>query len=165
MPCRSEYMEPTYQEREKERKLRKDFETLGNQATYGADVLREYLLGNLTEKDILMWVNRDFTSTYDDLCERNAKSYVKVPTETAAKVHVLIKEYQQLDGLATRMEAPTKKQLAKIEKDQITHREEDLKRLMKTFADKGDRVRLRKVLDADNTKPLEPQLGFSPDAF
>lgn len=55
--------------------------------------------------------------------------------------------------------------LSLIEKEQIAHRKEDLKRLEKTFKESKDAQRLGLVVLADPTKPLEPQLGFDPDEF
>lgn len=165
MPCRSDYMEPTHRELQEEKELRESVQFLGDKATYACDMLREYLLGNLTEKEIMLYVNLPLSPQLTELEERNSKLYSKVDKKLFTKVFTMLHEYEALNVLAQRLEPPTKKQLAQIEKNQIQHREDDLSRLMKTFAEKGDRVRLRKVLDADNTKPLEPQLGFSPDAF
>lgn len=52
-----------------------------------------------------------------------------------------------------------------IAEKQIEHRKEDLKRLEKTFREKKDAERLGKTMLADPQFPLEPQLGFDPDAF
>lgn len=50
---------------------------------------------------------------------------------------------------------------------QTKHRQDDLDRLTVVFAKdvKTHRERLMKVLFADPTEPLEPQLGFNPDDF
>lgn len=53
----------------------------------------------------------------------------------------------------------------KVSTDQTKHRKEDLKRLEKAFRESRDAEKLGKVMLADPTKPLEPQLGFDPDAF
>ncbi len=55
-----------------------------------------------------------------------------------------------------------------LRKCQIEHRKDDLNRLVKAFAKnptEKNKERLKKVLDADPTKPLEPQLGFNPDDY
>jgi hypothetical protein len=52
-----------------------------------------------------------------------------------------------------------------ISKDQVAHRKEDLARLKTTFKQNRDFDRFEKVVLADPSKPLEPQLGFDPDAF
>jgi hypothetical protein len=52
-----------------------------------------------------------------------------------------------------------------ISKNQVEHRKEDLARLKETFRQRNDFGRFEKVILADPKKPLEPQLGFDPDAF
>lgn len=52
-----------------------------------------------------------------------------------------------------------------IQRRQVAHREEDLKRLEETFIKKKDHERLALVWKAKPAKPLEPQLGFDPDDF
>lgn len=66
--------------------------------------------------------------------------------------------------------------LKQIQHDQFKHRKEDLARLEETFRkslkETNDYARetiiyglLGRVVAADPTKPLEPQLGFDPDAY
>lgn len=55
--------------------------------------------------------------------------------------------------------------LKTVYKNQVKHRKEDLKRLQKTFTESKDAEKLGLVMLADPTKPLEPQLGFDPDAY
>jgi hypothetical protein len=55
--------------------------------------------------------------------------------------------------------------LKKINAAQIKHRKEDLQRLEQTFRKSRDAEKLGLVMLADPTKPLEPQLGFNPDAY
>ncbi len=55
--------------------------------------------------------------------------------------------------------------LKTVYKNQVKHRKEDLKRLEETFRASRDAEKLGLVLLADPTQPLEPQLGFDPDAF
>lgn len=165
MPCRSDYMEPTAEERKATRELRESVEALGDKLTYSMDVIREYLLGNMELPATLAFINFDADGEYVRLREKNDKLYVKVPAETMAQVNKMVSQYEELNELATRMEPPSKKQLQKIEKDQIEHRERDLRRLMKTLAAAGERELLKRVLDADNKKPLAPQLGFNPDDY
>lgn len=165
MPCRSDYLEPTPGERAATTKLRKEVEALGDRLTAAMDVLREYLLGNEPVTATLTYVNIDAGREYVALREQNDKLYVKVAPETMAKVNGMCSEYHDLNTLVCRMEPPTKKELEQVRRAQVKHREEDLRRLMKTFGQTADRERLAKVLAADNTKPLEPQLGFSPDEF
>lgn len=56
-------------------------------------------------------------------------------------------------------------ELKQILKDQEKHRQVDLDRVAQVLSKnlKKNKDKLQKVLDADITKPLEPQLGFSPD--
>lgn len=167
MPCRSDYMEPTDGELKQTKDVREKLEELGNRATYSNDVLREYLLGNKTEREILKHVGQEyeFDGEFEKLTAKNSKLFVRVPEKTVQQVYGLLNEYSALNDLASRMEPPTKKQLAIIERKQIAHRKADLARLLKTLGAAGDVEKLRKVLDADPLKPLEPQLGFSPDEY
>jgi len=165
MPCRSDYMEPTANELEQTRKLRERMQALADRAAYACDVLREYLLGNLTEKDILEYVGHGYemSTLAGDLAEENSKLYVSVPKEHWTQAWDEVSRYCALESLATRMEPLTKKQLEQIERQQIAHRKKDVARLLKILGEAGDVERLRKVLDVDVNNPLEPQLGFSPD--
>lgn len=52
-----------------------------------------------------------------------------------------------------------------IERRQVAHRKEDLKRLERTFIAKKDTERLALVWKANPKKPLTEQLGFDPDDF
>lgn len=57
----------------------------------------------------------------------------------------------------------------KMYKDQVRHREDDIKRLKVTFAGmkqtKLVQKRQAKLVEANPNFPLEPQLGFSPDKY
>lgn len=167
MPCRSDYMEPNEKEKAAAASTRKAFESLGNRATHGADVLREYLLGQGTTDSILKYVNLPLEDEYILLRKHDDASYVKVDAAFRAYVNVLVEDYIFYNDMVTitGRDNLSPEQHAEVEKAQIAHREQDLSRLMKTFAESGDRVRLRAVLDADNTLPLAPQLGFDPDDF
>jgi hypothetical protein len=112
-------------------------------------------------------VNQPLLEEFTRLMDLNSKSYVKVAVPFTEQVAGLISKYDEVNEIATHhgkdsLDDETK---AHIENEQRDHRETDLRRLMKTFADSGDRERLVKVLAADNTQPLVPQLGFSPDEF
>lgn len=88
------------------------------------------------------------------------------------------------DGGAPVRDAIPRQILQTITEKQIVHRQEDLRRLdttlsekIKTFASTGEMSvsrmdaiadfmnKLKSVRLADATKPLEPQLGFDPDAY
>ena len=165
MPCRSDYMEPTYDETRESLALRKKFEDLGDRATHGADVLREYLLNGGEEpyKYVSLHLGVELTK----LKAQNSKLYVQVPQSLVDQISELVDMYEEVNTLlVTRGQSGhTKKQLKHLGSAQEEHREQDLRRLMKTFGEAGDRVRLAKVLAADNTKPLAPHLGFDPDEF
>lgn len=168
MPCSSEHMEPTPNEMAQTKDLREEIEALSNSATADIDILREYVLGNVAAERILGRVNKPYHEKYLELRDRNARLYVKVKAETLAQANMLVTEYETVDELV-HAKAGGKpigaEQMTKLEAEQIEHREQDLRRLMKTFAHSVDRERLKKVLEADNTKPLQAQLGFDPDEF
>lgn len=59
-------------------------------------------------------------------------------------------------------------EVEEVLKTQEKHRQADLDRLIKTLGKnptKKNKDLLKKVLEADITKPLEPQLGFDPDSI
>lgn len=163
MPCSSEHMEPTPGELRETARVRELVENLADRLTHANDVLREYLLGNKTEKEILPFISYDAERRYVELRKQNDKLYVKVDAGEMAKTNELVDRYIQLNSLATRMEPPTKKQLAQIEKEQVAHRDEDIRRILRTAASADDRELMRKALSCDVNSPLAPQLGFDPD--
>lgn len=167
MPCRSDYMEPNDKERAAAASTRKAFESLGNRATHGADVLREYLLGQGTVDSILKYVNLPLEDEYILLRKYDDASYVKVDAAFRAHLNVLVEDYIFYNDMVTvtGRDNLSSDQLDEVRQAQIKHREQDLSRLMKTFAEAGDRLRMRAVLHADSAFPLAPQLGFDPDDF
>lgn len=161
-------MEPTANEKAETKALREEYEALADEATADADVLREYVLGNVAAERILGRVNKDLSGKYVALRKRNEKLYVKVPDQIAAPCNQATGEYEIADQLAHAKAAGRPiddETLEEVERIQIEHREADLRRLMKTFADSGDRKNLRIVLEADSNLPLAVQLGFDPDDF
>lgn len=79
-----------------------------------------------------------------------------------------VREYRTADKLYIKIAAGgdlTDHQRTQVQKKQVSHREEDLRRLMKTFGVMGDRAKLQVVIVADPNLPLDPQLGFSPDDY
>lgn len=171
MPCRSDYMEPTEREKKAWAVWREDAQSLADRLVYSTDVLREHILaGNSDEvRPILSHVDKSnyYRDEVKKLQDRYKKLYLAPAKydEYNKRLPNLLGDYTAVDRIVVKGEKLEKDVLASIEKDQSVHREEDLRRLMKVFAESGDRQRLKKVLDADNTKPLEPQLGFSPDDF
>lgn len=173
MPCSSSHMEPSTRERLRGSKIIVGLNELADRLTHDNDVLREYILGEVTfeHKVILPLLNRvrDYRKALTTLRDQKKGLYdLAVPKEAPGLFdHVtdLLMSYEFLNDLATRQRVMTKEDHDYLVREQNLHREEDLKRLMKVFSKTSDRERLRIVLDADNTKPLEPQLGFSPDDF
>ena len=159
-------MDPTPGEIIATKRLREQFETVGNLATHGADVLREYMLNGIGAEPY-QYVNMHLSIEFARLKTQNEKLYVQVPQSLIDQVTDLVDEYEEVNTLliSRGQSGLTKKQTRKLEAEQTAHREQDLRRLMKTFGETGDRVRLAAVLAADNTKPLAPQLGFDPDEF
>ncbi len=164
MACRSDYMEPTPTERMETSKVNSELKTLADELTHSCDVLREYLLGS-NDVPVFKHVNRNYSARLLNLVDRNSGLYVKANAGLLDHVSQLNSSYIYVNALLTSGVEMTPELIAILEKQQTEHREADLKRLMRTFANNLDRVRLRKVLDADATKPLAPQLGFDPDEF
>ena len=167
MGCRSDYLEPTPQEKAGAAELRKQFEEIGDRATHGADILREYLLGNVAAQRILNVVNQPLLAEFEKLDQLNAKNYVKVSEPFLSQVRGLVRTYERVNKIATHtgkdsLDDETKAHLMDA---QIEHRKADLARLMKVFAGLGDTENLRKVIDADPMQPLAPQLGFDADDY
>jgi hypothetical protein len=160
-------MEPNANEKGAAAEIRTQFEELGDRATAGADVLREYLPGNVAAQKILTVVNQPLADEYKRLVEINSKNYVKVSDPFLEQVAELIAKYDGVNEIATHhgKDSLDDETVAWLTNEQLDHRQADLSRLMKTFGASGDTVRLRKVLDADPSQPLVPQLGFSPDEF
>ena len=165
MPCRSDYMEPTANERAESAAVRQLFEDIGNKACQFSDALREYLLDNVELEDVLGYLNHDLDGDYLRAVPHLKGLYVSVPGETTAKVNELVQEYTDLNEMVITKQKLTPAELESLAFTQQQHREADLVRLMKTFGETGDRKRLLAVLQADATRLLEPQLGFNPDDF
>ena len=167
MPCRSDYMEPNAHEKAEAAELRKQMEEIGNKACHGADVLREYILGNVAAQKMLPLLNQKLEQELHRLAKLDAKPYVHVGEGFKEQIAQLVDEYEKLNELVTTVgkDSVEANILEAIEAEQIEHREQDLKRLMKTFGDSGDREKLAKVLGADNRKPLAVQLGFDPNDY
>ncbi len=164
MACRSDYMEPTPTERMETNKVNSELKTLADELTHSCDVLREYLLGS-NDVPVFKHVNRNYSARVLNLVDKSGGLYVKANAGLLDHVTELNTNYIYVNALLVSGVDITPEIVEVLNKQQIEHREADLKRLMKVFADNLDRVRLRKVLDADATKPLAPQLGFDPDEF
>jgi len=169
MPCRSDYMDPTPSEHQATNAVNTAAKGLADRLTYSADVLREFFLSGKKTGVPLDHVNLAYSNEWDHLRKRAGKLYYMVPADAGLLAHVedLLAQYIEANqALVDNVSGPARASIrAKLKRQQIAHRKADLARLMRTFADKGDTVRLRKVLDADPNKPLDDQLGFSADAF
>lgn len=161
MPCRDGGVAPVSAS-ERTRIAQEKFDSLNERASLGGDLLREYLLGNVAVQRILPLLNQKLEEEIKNLRDTHLVSAIEFD-----RVCDLVGEYEELNTLVTSIGKDTlsAKDKVVIEQRQIQHRNEDLIRLMKTFADSGDRDRLRVVIDADPNKPLQAQLGFDPDEF
>lgn len=102
----------------------------------------------------------------------NAKkvSTPKKPTQ-ARQIEILSAKVDYLRDviwyLINDEESVTAEELDTILSDQEKHRQVDLDRVAVVLSKnlKKNKEKLQKVLDADISRPLEPQLGFNPDDF
>ena len=106
----------------------------------------------------------DYASKYNDLMEEALNINKK-----------LISDFNVLKQIIESNRKPSDKVILIIEDMQVRHRQEDIDRLVDTFSEKinddstfaEDKVKfrelLKKTINADVSKPLEPQLGFNPD--
>lgn len=102
----------------------------------------------------------------------NAKkvSTPKKPTQ-ARQIEILSAKVDYLRDviwyLINDEESVTASELDTILSDQEKHRQVDLDRVAVVLSKnlKKNKEKLKKVLDADISRPLEPQLGFNPDDF
>lgn len=165
MPCRSDYMEPTATEHAATNKWNKAMKALADDITFSSDVLREFILSGEAVPATFQHVNRQYTDRVANFSQQFSKLYVKGDSGLLEHARELAANYDWLNAQLITGKHQPKEVTKKVEKQQIAHRKADLKRLMASLGAKGDAARLRKVLDADPTKPLDDQLGFSPDAF
>lgn len=102
----------------------------------------------------------------------NAKkvSTPKKPTQ-ARQIEILSAKVDYLRDviwyLINDEESVTASELDTILSDQEKHRQVDLDRVAVVLSKNlmKNKEKLKKVLDADISRPLEPQLGFNPDDF
>ena len=170
MPCRSDYMDPTPGEHKATNAVNKDLKTLADQITFSSDVLREYILSG--QGKILKHVNIPYRKAFDILAKKAKDLYVAADHGLIKHVDDLSQNYNWLNTQVIELDEgnalPSQVKdamLAEVEKQQVEHRKADIARLVKVFAARQDYAALRVCIDADVTKPLDPQLGFSPDDF
>lgn len=100
----------------------------------------------------------------------NKVSTPKKPTQ-ARQIEILSAKVDYLRDviwyLINDEESVTAEELDTILSDQEKHRQVDLDRVAVVLSKnlKKNKEKLQKVLDADISRPLEPQLGFNPDDF
>lgn len=173
MPCRSDYMEPTERERNQGNKIVTGLNELADELTHINDVFREFILGEIkSDRKVVMPLVNKYEHYYQRLHTLEKQQESLYALAQSAKVpglieHVweLMEEYDGLNKFITKVQTLRVTDYETIRERQIAHREADLSRLMRVFGANGDRKRLKLVLDADATKPLEPQLGFDADEF
>lgn len=140
---------------------------IGDTLTHELDMVREAILAGETP-DFSAYDNTwhlvidDAESSLSN--ERSGPSDgVLTDANLLGQVKVLWKEYNFIKSKWRWDKCVTVRNM--IEAGQVIHRKEDLKRLAHTFIETGDMPMLRKVIDADPTKPLTEQLGFDPHDY
>lgn len=190
MPCRVDNYpdyNSTLSEKARSKKLINQGRKIADEATYSADVLREDILNpvvgdkevikhfGMVEKIILK--NNVWAEKVDSFIPRyvaNNEEYKTVQEAKNKNVEIvdklkIVKELWLKNDL-------TQKEKTYIEKEQMKHRQEDIDRLVKTFANKYSNAKtkttkekwkklLLTTLAADSKKILEPQLGFDADSY
>lgn len=160
MPCNSDYMIPTPAENELAAELERQYKRVADETTHALDMLRECALGADPKT---MWRLLSFHPevTLAALDKQANQSYLQPFAGIVKHAHQLNAQYADLlQAMAT----GTVDEEA-VRTEQVAHRKLDLARLLRELRAAGDTVRLRKVLDADPTQPLAPQLGFDPNDF
>lgn len=173
MPCRSDYMEPSQRELNRGNAIVTGLNELADELTHINDVFREFILGEVkSDRKVVMPLVNKYESFYQRLNTLEQQHENLYYLARSSKVpglieHVweLMEEYDGLNKFITKVQTLRVTDYEVIRERQIAHREADLSRLMRVFGANGDRKRLKLVLDADATKPLEPQLGFNADDF
>lgn len=176
MPCRVD--PPTNYERAQLSDAERTFEKVLDSMTHKADMVREIILSAGGQQKNL---TADQALALGALLEGRSGLLAKFRDQVAAidrlwlspasgsTYHLkdkVLNEYLQATNVAERMvETGKKVGIAAIHKAQVKHRKEDIKRLIKHFADKKDFDMVAKLAQVDFEKPLEPQIGFDPDDF
>jgi hypothetical protein len=186
MPCNSDYMMPSQKELAALSDSLNELKTVADAMVYSADVIRDVILETLgkfeelTVREALELGRR--VAEFDGLVTRGDNLVKEIKTEYAynndsrgqkngnkviAAYESVRNDYSRahLAGSALINEQPIPDGvLDGIEKDQEKHRIEDVKRLIPIFTARGDFETVAKLAGVNFTKPLEPQLGFSPDS-
>lgn len=161
MPCT---MPTIYFDRSKQNN---ELKALGDFLTHELDMIREAILNGETPDFSAFdpaWSKtvEDARKSYRDE-SRGPSEGVLTNGKLLDSVEALLTEYQMIkhEWRKDRCEAIR----GMLTEGQIKHRQEDIKRLMHTFVESGDVVRLKALLDVDPAQPLAPQLGYDPDEF
>lgn len=167
MPCRSDYMEPTAQEKGRVRDLTLQAKNYLDAVAYGLDLTRERVV---SEPGLRVTENLGFAK--NNLKEARARR-TQLQKEYAFRGDAALdKEIARLAGSIALIQkyddAVVNKRgfkgvLKQIEKEQIEHRKKDIARICQVFLERKDFPALVKAAQADPTMPLEPQLGYDPD--
>lgn len=167
MPCRSDYMEPTHNERKQLSVWKETVKKAADELEYTLDLMREYLISGTNKDKILVRINEDWLDKTNRLDESRKEIYAMIRPDFKylTEFNKMVAEYIILNSFITKRRKMTPKAFVKIQEAQTKHRQKDLDRLLVTFAEQRDFDRLRAVMEADPSKPLESQLGFDPDAF
>lgn len=165
MPCHTD--PPSSTEYAQRNEVTEQLDSLNERATHGADLLREYILGNVAVQRIMPLLNMRLAEEFDKLEDISRTHWLKADSAYVKQVHELVTEYEEMNELVATIGKDTLSAADKavIEARQKQHRSDDLRRLMKTFADSGDKDKLLAVINATPDKPLAVQLGFDPDDF
>ena len=186
MPCNSDYMMPSQKELNALSDGLNELKSVADAMVYSADVIRDVVLethgefDELTVREALELGRR--IAEFDGLVERGDRLVSEIKKEYAysndsrgqksgnkviAAYESVRNDYSRahMAGSALINEQPLPPGvLDGIQKDQVVHRIEDVKRLIPIFTAKGDFAMVGKLAAVDFTKPLDAQLGFSPDS-
>lgn len=179
MPCNSDYMNPTAGEKKALSTFEKKLNGVSDAMVVGADAMREIVLNNkksifdnLFISSVMLTAANAYILQGDRIVNEIKNSYAyRCGSKECGALDVYARaraEYQEVLEVFVNFAEGKKvsvKSLNNIRKRQEEHRKEDIKRLIKVFADKGDFLTVTKLANADTTLPLEPQIGFNPDDF
>ena len=148
-------------------KTNNELKEMGDLLTHELDMMREAVLNGETPDFSAFDPAWHFTIQGAKKSWANERSG---PSEGVLTDERLLNQVEALVSDYNRMRSEWRRdRCASIKGDlvrkQQEHRQEDIKRLMHTFVESGDIVRLRALLDVDPTQPLAPQLGYDPDEF
>lgn len=148
MPCRVDIPESERIASHNQRWLQ-----LADEMTHEMDVLRELLLSD--PDSVGEGKKNSFKQSLDN--------FLRLDFETN-KSGVRERIFNEATQIITVFNRPDLAETLLLD-DQVKHRKEDLMRVITYFANKKDLDTIKRVINVDLTKPLEPQLGFDPDDY